>query len=51
VHLSLARVRTPVQALMRRTGLEQRIGAANFHLRVEDAVTAFRGSPAGPSGV
>jgi len=51
VHLTLARVRTPVQALMRRTGLEQRIGAANFHLRVEDAVIAFRGSPAGPSSV
>jgi hypothetical protein len=28
---------------MRRTGLEARIGAGNFHLRVEDAVAAFRG--------
>jgi sulfate permease, SulP family len=41
VHLSWARVRTPLRNLMRSTGLEQRIGAGNFHLRVEDAVAAF----------
>jgi sulfate permease, SulP family len=41
VHLSWARVRTPLRDLMRSTGLEQRIGAGNFHLRVEDAVAAF----------
>jgi len=33
--------------LMRTTGLEQRIGAANFHLRVEDAVGAFQARTAG----
>src|SRR6266542_3014680 len=43
VQLSWVRVRTPARELMRRTGLEARIGAGNFHLRVEDAVAAFRG--------
>jgi len=48
VRLSWARVRTPVRTLMRRTGLEQRVGAANFHLRVEDAVAAFQGRSVPP---
>src|SRR6266508_4579850 len=43
VQLSWVRVRTPARELMRRTGLEARIGAGNFHLLVEDAVAAFRG--------
>jgi sulfate permease, SulP family len=47
VVLAFARVRTPVVELMRTTGLEQRIGAANFHLRVEDAVGAFQARTAG----
>jgi SulP family sulfate permease len=41
VVLAFARVRTAVLELMRDTGLEQRIGPANFHLRIEDAVGAF----------
>ncbi|HEY6749149.1 MAG TPA: sulfate permease [Mycobacteriales bacterium] len=38
--LVLARVRTSVRELMRRTGLEERIGAQNFHLTVAEAVAA-----------
>jgi sulfate permease, SulP family len=38
--LVLARVRTSVRDLMRRTGLEERIGAQNFHLTVAAAVAA-----------
>ena len=39
----LARVRTSVRDLMRRTGLEDRIGAQNFHLTVAEAVSAQTG--------
>jgi SulP family sulfate permease len=38
---SMARVRTSVRELMRRTGLEDEIGPENFHLRVEGAARAF----------
>jgi len=47
VVLAFARVRTAVLELMRDTGLEQRIGPANFHLRVEGAVGAFQARTAG----
>jgi sulfate permease, SulP family len=47
VVLAFARVRTAVLELMRDTGLEQRIGPANFHLRIEDAVGAFQARSAG----
>ena len=43
--LVLARVRASVRDLMRRTGLEERIGAENFHLTVAAAVAA----PTAPS--
>ena len=46
VVLAFARVRTSVLELLRDTGLEQRIGPANFHLRVETAVGAFQARPA-----
>jgi SulP family sulfate permease len=42
VRLSMARVRTPLRHLMRRTGVESQIGAENFYLRVIDAVTAHQ---------
>jgi sulfate permease, SulP family len=41
VRLSMARVRTSLRRLMRRTGVESAIGEENFHLRVADAVTAY----------
>jgi SulP family sulfate permease len=42
VRLSLARVRTRVQEMMRRTGLEERIDAANIHPTVQGAVDWLR---------
>lgn len=42
VRLALARVRTPIRALLRDTGLESRIGADHMYPRVLDAVAAFR---------
>jgi sulfate permease, SulP family len=42
VLLSMARVRTPLRLLMRRTGIESEIGAENFYSRVIDAVTAHQ---------
>ena len=45
--LVLARVRTSVRDLMRRTGLEERIGAENFHLTVAEAVAAQTAPGAG----
>jgi len=41
VRLTFARVRTTLRALMRRTGLEDRLGAHSFSLRVEDAAAAY----------
>lgn len=46
--LVLARVRTSVRDLMRRTGLEERIGEQNFHLTVADAVGAQAAPTGGP---
>jgi SulP family sulfate permease len=40
VDLSFARMRTPVRAMMARTGLETKIGADRFYLEVNDAVRA-----------
>jgi hypothetical protein len=42
-------VRTSVRDLMRRVGLEERIGEQNFHLTVADAVSAQRTPTGGPS--
>jgi sulfate permease, SulP family len=42
VRISMARVRTPLRLLMRRTGIESEIGAQNFYLRVTDAVAAHQ---------
>jgi SulP family sulfate permease len=47
--LVLARVRTSVRDLMRRAGLEERIGEQNFHLTVADAVSAQTTPTGGPS--
>ena len=37
VDLSFARVRSPVRAMMARTGFEAKLGAERFHLEVDDA--------------
>ena len=41
VRLVFARVKTRTRELMRRTGLEERLGEDSFSLRVEDAVNAY----------
>ena len=41
VRLVFARVKTRTRELMRRTGLEERLGEESFSLRVEDAVNAY----------
>jgi SulP family sulfate permease len=41
VRLSLARVRAPVLEMLRRTGLEERIGADRFFLQVDEGVTSI----------
>jgi sulfate permease, SulP family len=41
VRLSMARVRTSLRRLMRRTGIESAIGEENFYQRVDDAVIAY----------
>lgn len=41
VRLAMARVRTSVRDMLRRTGLEDRIGSDNFYLTVVQAATAF----------
>ena len=41
VRLVFARVKTRTRKLMRRTGLEERLGEDSFSLRVEDAVNAY----------
>jgi SulP family sulfate permease len=40
--LVLARVRASLRTTLRRLGIEERLGAENFHLRIRDAVAAFR---------
>lgn len=40
VTLTFARVRSPVREMMRRTGLEEKVGSDRFFLQVDDAVTA-----------
>jgi sulfate permease, SulP family len=50
VRLSMARVRTPLLLLMRRTGIESEIGAENFYLRVIDAVAAHQSRPNNAEG-
>jgi SulP family sulfate permease len=42
VTLSFARVRSPVREMMRRTGLEEKIGGERFFLQVDEAVTAVQ---------
>ncbi len=42
VRLSFARVRAPVLGMMRRTGLEERIGPERFFLQVDQAVRSLR---------
>jgi len=51
VRLALAGVRTPVREMLRRTGLEEQLGAENIHLEVAGAVRAFtsREASSGPS--
>jgi len=41
VRLVFARVKTRTRELMRRTGLEERLGEDSFSLRVEDAAKAY----------
>jgi SulP family sulfate permease len=48
VTLVLARVRTSARELMRRVGLEERIGPQNFYLTVADAVGAQTIPTGGP---
>ena len=42
VTLTFARVRSPVREMMRRTGLEEKIGADRFFLQVDEAVAAVQ---------
>jgi SulP family sulfate permease len=48
VSLSFARVRSPVREMMRRTGLEEAIGAARFFLQIDEAVAAFEQATPAP---
>jgi SulP family sulfate permease len=43
VTLSFARVRAPVRDMMRRTGIEEQIGAERIYLQVDQAVAAAEG--------
>ena len=48
--LVLARVRSSLRTTLRRLGVEQRLGTANTHLSVRDAVRSASGALAGSSG-
>jgi anti-anti-sigma regulatory factor len=50
VDLLLSRVRHPVRDLLDRSGVTQKIGAQNFHLRTIDGVLAYLGKYPGVIG-